>query len=67
MVAGWTGFGLLVFGAIALPVLKHSKFKHFDPNLEDQSARIAVGKSRAITRAELEKARQAEGQNPSES
>jgi hypothetical protein len=39
-------------------IVKQARFRRFDPNREDQQARIARGRSRAITQAEWEKAQQ---------
>lgn len=56
-------FTVITGVAVALPVVKYHLFRDFDPNLEDQEARIAVGKSRAITAAALQKA-QSENESP---
>lgn len=56
----WTIFATIVIVAVALPVVKYRTFRHFDPNLEPQDARIAAGRSRAITLAEYEAAQNAE-------
>jgi hypothetical protein len=44
-------FGLLAFG---LGVVERSQAQRFDPNTEDQRARIERGRSRSVTRAEFE-------------
>jgi hypothetical protein len=49
-------FGLFTFG---LGAVERSQAQRFDPNTEDQRARIEKGRSRAVTRAEFE-ARQRE-------
>ena len=46
---------LLCLGGVGLSFLHKFKIRHFNPNLEDQSARSAIGRSRAVTRAEFEK------------
>lgn len=46
-----TTFGLIVF---ALGAVERAQARRFDPNTEGQQARIAKGRSRAITRAEFE-------------
>jgi len=54
MVVAWSVLLLLCFIGFALSLVKQHKIRHFDPNLEDQDARIAIGRSRAVTRAEFE-------------
>lgn len=44
-------FGLFAFG---LGAVERSHAERFDPNAEDQRGRIEKGRSRAVTRAELE-------------
>lgn len=60
VVIGWTLFALLWCIGIGLAVAKHFKFRRFDPNLEDQQARIAAGRIRAITTAEFEELQKSE-------
>lgn len=59
MVTAWTV--MLAAGIIGLgfSLIKRFALRNFDPNLEDQQARIAIGKNRAITRAEFEAAQKA--------
>jgi hypothetical protein len=58
MVAAWSASLLLCLIGLGLSAVNKYRVRRFDPNLEDQQARIAIGRSRAITRAEFEKARQ---------
>ncbi len=55
-----TGALLVLFGLIglALGANERANARRFDPNTEDQQARIALGRSRAITKAELESKQQ---------
>lgn len=43
---------------LGLSILNNRQIRRFDPNVSDQQARIAIGRSRAITRAEFEKMQQ---------
>jgi Zn ribbon nucleic-acid-binding protein len=61
MVTAWSVLPLLGLIGLGLSVLKRFKSRRFDPNLEDQQARIAIGRSRAVTRAEFEKTQQGDG------
>jgi hypothetical protein len=45
---------------VALRAAERSRARRFDPNTEDQQARIAKGRSRAVTRAEFEAEQQRE-------
>ena len=47
---------------LVLAAVKRARIRDFDPNAEDQQTRIAVGRSRALTRAEFEKARREQGE-----
>jgi hypothetical protein len=58
MVVTWSILLLLCLIGLGLSLVKQSRIRRFDPNLEDQQARIAKGRARAITRAEFEKAQQ---------
>lgn len=53
MVATGALLAVLSTGFVGLVALERAKARRFDPNLEDQQARIARGRSRAVTRAEL--------------
>jgi hypothetical protein len=53
-VAGVAGVGLWA--------LERARVRSFDPNTEDQAARIARGRSRAVTRAEFEALQRARGE-----
>ncbi|HKI30480.1 MAG TPA: hypothetical protein VKA46_01215 [Gemmataceae bacterium] len=55
MVAAWSVLLLLCLIGLGLSNFNKFKIRHFDPNLEDQQARIAIGRSRAVTRAEFER------------
>jgi hypothetical protein len=46
------------FIGIGLSILNKRQIRRFDPNVTDQQARIAIGRSRAVTRAEFEKMQQ---------
>jgi hypothetical protein len=53
LLAAWSV--LLLLGVIGLGLWLVNKFKvrHFDPNVGDPAGRIALGRSRAVTRAEF--------------
>ena len=53
LLLGVTGFGLSIVDKVLI--------RRFNPNVGDPHARIAIGRSRAITREEFEKAQPAEG------
>ena len=57
---------MIVCGLIgaALASAERARVRHFDPNVGDPSARIAMGRSRAVMRAEFEAARQEEEPTP---
>lgn len=59
MAATWLLLAVLVLLGVALSAMERSRVRRFDPNKEDQQARIEKGRSRAVTRAEFEDARQA--------
>jgi hypothetical protein len=46
----------LCFVGLALSITNRIRTRRFDPNREDQHTRIAIGRSRALTRTEFEKA-----------
>jgi Zn ribbon nucleic-acid-binding protein len=58
MIASWSVLVLLSVMGLGLSLLKNVKIRRFNPNREDQQARIAIGRSRAITRAAFEKAQE---------
>jgi len=60
MVVAWSILLLLCLIGLGLLLVKQYKIRHFDPNSEDLEARISKGRSRAVTRAEFEKAQQGE-------
>ena len=55
LVTPWSVFLLMCLVGLGLWIRQSRKVSRFDPNLADQQARIAIGRSRAITRAEFEK------------
>jgi hypothetical protein len=58
MIVSWSILLVLCLVGLGLSLLRKLKIRRFDPNREDQQERIAKGKSRAITRAEFDKALQ---------
>jgi hypothetical protein len=60
MVAAWSLTVVLGLVGVGLSVVERIKARRFDPNSEDQQARIEKGRSRAVTRAEFEQAQQRE-------
>ena len=50
----WSVFGLCMFGAVALPILKFLAIRGYDPNNEHLQERIELGRKLAITRAQFE-------------
>ncbi len=44
MLNAWLLFGFVASIGVSLPILRYCKFRHFDPNVEDQDARIALWK-----------------------
>jgi hypothetical protein len=58
MITAWSVLLVVCFIGLGLSILKKRKIRHFDPNVADQQARIAIGRSRAVTRAEFEKMQQ---------
>jgi len=60
MALTWSTLALLCLIGFGLWLVKKARIRRFDPNLEEQQARIAKGRSRAVTRAEFEKAQQGE-------
>jgi hypothetical protein len=60
MILMWSILLPLCLIGFGLWLVKKAHIRRFDPNLEDQQARITKGRSRAVTRAEFEKAQQGE-------
>jgi hypothetical protein len=60
MVAAWLLTAVVGLVGVGLSVLNQFKARRFDPNAENQQARIEKGRSRAVTRAEFEEAHQQE-------
>ncbi|HTU92881.1 MAG TPA: hypothetical protein VMF69_22565 [Gemmataceae bacterium] len=58
MFTAWAVLLVVCLIGFGLSVLNNRKMRRFDPNVADQQARIAIGRSRAVTRAEFEKIQQ---------
>jgi hypothetical protein len=58
MITAWSVLLVVCFIGLVLSILNKRKIRRFDPNVADQQARIAIGRSRAVTRAEFEKMQQ---------
>jgi hypothetical protein len=58
MVTAWAVLLLLCLVGLGLALIRRSRIRNFDPNLEDQHERIAIGRTRSVTRAEFEKHQQ---------
>lgn len=58
MVATWLLLAALLLIGVGLHAVERSRARRFDPNSEDQQARIERGRSRAVTRAEFEATQQ---------
>lgn len=58
MALTWLALLLVGLLGVGLGLAEAYDARRFNPNLQDQQARIAMGRSRAITRAEFEKTRQ---------
>jgi hypothetical protein len=56
MIAAWSVVLLACLIGLTLSILKRVRDRRFDPNSGDRRARIALGRSQAITRAEYEQA-----------
>jgi hypothetical protein len=61
MVAAWSLLGLLCLLGVGLAIVNKVTIRRFNPNAGDAQARIALGQSRAITRAQFEEAQRAKG------
>jgi hypothetical protein len=58
MITAWLVLVVVCFIGFGLSFLNKRKIRRFDPNVADEQARIAIGRSRAVTRAEFEKMQQ---------
>jgi len=58
MAISWSILLALGLMGLGLSLLTKYQIHRFNPNLRDQQERIAIGRSRAVTRAEFEKAQQ---------
>lgn len=58
MVATWLLLAALVLIGVGLSAVERLRVRRFNPNTEDQQARIERGRSRAVTRTEFEAAQQ---------
>jgi hypothetical protein len=56
MAISWSVLLALGVAGLGLSLLNKYQIRRFNPNLRDQQERIAIGRSRAVTRAEFEKA-----------
>jgi Zn ribbon nucleic-acid-binding protein len=54
MVITWSTLLIVGLVGLGLWLIKQARIRRFDPNVEDQQARIAKGRSRAVTRTEFE-------------
>ncbi len=59
LVAAWVVLLLLGVAGFGLSSINKVLIRRFNPNVDDPQARIAIGRSRAITREEFEKAQPA--------
>jgi hypothetical protein len=60
LAAAWVLLAVLGLIVFALGAAERSRARRFDPNTEGQQARVAKGRSRAVTRAEFEAGRRPE-------
>ena len=60
VVLAWSLLAVLVLIGIGLTAIECSKAGRFDPNVEDQQARINKGRVRAVTRSEFDAGQQRE-------
>ena len=56
MIKDWSLLLTLFLAGLGLSIVKNVKIRRFDPNTGDPHTRIAIGQSRAVTRAQFEKA-----------
>ena len=61
LVTAWSVLLLLGVMGFGLSIVNKVLIRRFNPNVGDPQARIAIGRSRAITREEFEKAQPAKG------
>jgi hypothetical protein len=60
VVLAWSLLAVLVLIGIGLTAIERSKAGRFDPNVEDQQARINKGRAGAVTRSEFDAGQQRE-------
>jgi hypothetical protein len=58
MITAWSVLLVVCIIGLGLSILNKRKIRRFDPNEADQQERIAIGRRRAVTRAEFEKMQQ---------
>jgi hypothetical protein len=58
MLALWSVLAVLASVGMSLSLLTRYRIRRFNPNVGDKQARIALGRSRAVTREEYEKGQQ---------
>jgi hypothetical protein len=56
MITAWSIVLLLCLTGLGLSIVNKVIIRRFNPNVRDPQARIAIGRSRAVTRAEFEEA-----------
>jgi hypothetical protein len=61
MVTAWSVLLPLALIGLVLLIVRRNRIRRFDPNQADQQARIAIGRSRAITRAGFDVAQRGAG------
>ncbi len=59
MAIAWSVLLLMCLVGLGLWIVNRFKVRHFNPNAQDQQSRIAIGRNRAVTRAEFESLRDA--------
>jgi len=56
MIVAWSVVALMCLIGLGLSIVHKARIRRFDPNLlSDQASRIAIGQSRAVSRAEFER------------
>jgi hypothetical protein len=60
MVTTWSILAVVCLVLLGQSLVRKYRIRYFDPNREDQQARLAKARSRAITRAEFEKLKKSE-------
>lgn len=58
VITAWSVFLLACLIGLGLSIINRAKMRRFDPNSGDREARIALGRSRAVTRQEFERVQQ---------